>query len=404
MKAGCFLVTLIFCFEVISAQSHIQGRVVLAETGAPVPGSSIFINNTSKGTVAGADGRFRLEDVPAGKHELIISAVGYETVVYPFTDKQLPLQLKVEMLLKVKELENVTVEPYTEEGWDKWGNTFWENFIGHTENAARCRIRNKESIRFRYFRKSNRLIAFSDEALQIENKALGYTISYQLEDFEINFNDKSSFFMGYSLYNEDRKERNSWQRKRDKAYYGSLMHFMRSLYANNLAEQGFEVRRLQKIPNLEKQRVRKLYLFSQPVRPQEGIVVIGPSKAQSPDSSAYYQRILRQPDELDQYGYHLLTADSLIAKEEDGFKLLYFPDYLLVTYKKEMEDPAYLRWQSLGRGPAFQQSTLFLREQEPVWVERNGNYYNPRDMYFYGYWSWSDKIGDSLPLDYEPER
>ncbi len=387
------------------AQQSIKGRVVNATTGAPVPGSSVFITNTSKGTVSDANGQFELTAVPAGKHELIISSIGYETVVYPFTEAQLPLQLRVELQIKVKELQNVTVEPYVEEGWDKWGKTFTDNFIGFTDNATRCRIKNEKAIRFRYFKKSNRLVAFADEPLRIENRALGYTITYQLEDFEVNFKEKSTVYLGYSLYEESGRDRKSLQKKRNEAYHGSMMHFIRSLYSNSLAENNFEVRRMVKVPNTEKERVKTIY---KPVRTTNmmggGVTIITQSEQEGihPDSVRYYQSVLRQPDETDVYGNHLLNADSLLLKEDKGHKLFYFTDYLVVTYKGELEKEAYLRSQMQNRNPSFQRSLLFLPGLNPVWIERNGNYFNPKDMYFLGYWSWSDKMGDSLPLDYVP--
>src|SRR5258706_13083281 len=124
------------------AQPTIKGRVVTAGNGVPVPGSSVFISNTSKGTTADKNGYFELNDIPSGKHELIISSIGYETNVFSFSSEQLPLQVKVEFQLKVKELQNVIVEPFVEEGWDKWGKTFLDNFIGNTPNADRCTIKN----------------------------------------------------------------------------------------------------------------------------------------------------------------------------------------------------------------------------------------------------------------------
>jgi len=184
----------------VNAQRSIRGRVVNAATGAAVPGSSVFITNTSRGTVSDNNGQFVLTDVPPGKHELIISSVGYETNVFSFNDAQLPLQLKVELAIKVKELENVNVEPSVEEGWDKWGRVFLDHFIGTTARATQCRIKNEKAIRFRYYKKSRRLTAYCDEPVLIENKALGYSISYQLESFEINYTDKTMFFVGYSLF------------------------------------------------------------------------------------------------------------------------------------------------------------------------------------------------------------
>ncbi len=394
---------LVFAVLSISAgaQRTIRGRVINETNGAAVPGTSVFLSNTSKGTVSDGAGKFELTDVPPGKHELVISSIGFETVVYPFSESQLPLQLRVELKIKVRELENVTVEPFVEEGWDKWGRTFMENFIGYTENAARCRIKNEKAIKFRYFKKSNRLIAYSDEPLQIENKGLGYHITYQLEDFEINFSARTSVFMGYSLYEEMGKDKRSWQRKRNEAYYGSMMHFMRCLYSDSLKNSGFELRRLSRIPNLEKERVKKVYQVRRTTKMVGGKFTISESNADYPaDSVTYYEGILRQPDFTEIYGKDLLSADSVLVKQDGTHKLFYFTEYLHVTYKNELEEEAYVKAQLQYRKRTFQRSSLYLPELKPLWIEKNGNYYNPKDMYFIGYWSWSDKIADSLPLDY----
>lgn len=406
LKVPAILFLVLFSSSSI-AQRTIKGRVINETTGAAIPGSSVFITNTSKGTVSDASGQFILNDVPAGKHELVISSIGYETAVHPFSDAQLPLQLKVLLKIKVKELENVIVEPFVEEGWNKWGKTFTDNFIGFTDNASRCKIKNEKTIRFRYFKKSGRLIAFADEPIMIENKALGYTINYQLEDFEVNFKEKTAIYMGYSLYEESSKDKRSWQRKREAAYNGSMMHFMRSLFVDSLNENGFEMRRMVKLPNTEKERVKAIYKPVQTMSFGTGITVTTQtgSGGVHPDSATYYRNVLRQPDFIEQYGKDILTTDSVIVKQEGSHKLLYFTDHLYIVYKNELEAEGYLRSQmQANRKPTYQRSFLFLPELNPVWIEANGNYYNPRDMYSIGYWGWSDKLGDSLPLDYVPEK
>lgn len=295
------------------SQRTIKGRVVNQTTGAPVPGSSVFIANTSKGTVSNSAGTFELSDIPPGKHELVISSIGYETNVFSFHDGQLPLQLKIELSIKIKELENVTVEPSVEEGWDKWGSVFIDNFVGKTANARQCRIKNEKAIRFRYYKKSKRLIAYCDEPVLLENKALGYTNNYQLEDFEMNFDEKTIFFLGYSFFEpittggKGRQEK--WEKKREEAYYGSIIHFMRSVYADRLLEEGFEVRRMTSILNYEKQRVEGLYSTSSVVKPGALDMTIGTAIKKEPisfprDSINYYESILRQPDHLERYGSH----------------------------------------------------------------------------------------------------
>src|SRR5215510_13692606 len=96
-KMPAIFLPLLLIAQLVFSQPTLKGRVVAATTGAPVAGSSVFITNTSKGTSSDKDGYFELTDIPAGKHELIISNVGYETNVFSFSTEQLPLQLRVEL-------------------------------------------------------------------------------------------------------------------------------------------------------------------------------------------------------------------------------------------------------------------------------------------------------------------
>lgn len=88
MRVPAILLLLLWGFTG-NAQRTIKGRVVNEATGAAIPGSSVFISNTSKGTVTNSEGKFELNDVPAGKHDLVISCIGYETNVYSFSEQQI---------------------------------------------------------------------------------------------------------------------------------------------------------------------------------------------------------------------------------------------------------------------------------------------------------------------------
>lgn len=409
-KIPAFLFFILACAGSFS-QPTIKGKVINVANNTPVAGSSVFISNTSKGTTTDKNGYFELNDVPAGKHDLVISCIGYETNVFSFASEKLPLSLKIEMAVRVKELQNVTVEPFVEEGWDKWGRLFTERFIGRTPNAAQCKIKNTDAIRFRFFRKSNRLVAYSDEQLILENKALGYRIIYQMESFEVDFKTTMTFFSGYPLFEEMERNRKKWIRNRDEAYYGSIQHFMHSLYRDSLKQQGFEVRRMVRIPNTEKERVKKLYRELHQNRVQTGMagVVITQNAKQDPpavekDSMDYYQRILQQKDYTEIYGKELLTADSLIVSTEGDYKIVFFNDYLYVTYKNEMEDPEYLHSTGEQRSRFFQRSYLRLPNGNPVAVDRNGGYFPPQEMFSSAYWGWSEKMADCVPIDYVPSK
>jgi hypothetical protein len=396
IKMPAILFILLLTFLSVSSQRTIKGNVVNHSNGEPLVGSSVFISNTSKGTVSDKLGYFELNDIPMGKHDLVVSSIGYETNAFSFSTEQLPLQLKIEMEVKVRELPNVTVEPSVEEGWDKWGKLFTDNFIGSTPNALQCKIKNQDAIHFRYYKKSNRLTAWSDEPVILENKALGYKINYQLEDFEVNFKSGSTAFAGYPFFEEMSKNRKKWHRNRDKSYYGSMIHFMRSIYQDSLSKEGFEVRRMVKVPNLEKERVKKIY---NPVR-----IGTGSAKPDTllKDSIEYYQRIMRQKDEIDVYGKTLLTADSLVVKAEGRIKVIYFTDYLYVTYKKEIEDKAYLAFHLESRSPTFQRSYIWLPGLKAITIDANGSYYPPQEIFSMAYWGWDEKIANMLPIDYKP--
>lgn len=75
MKAVITTVFLaIFTLPMISAgQLHLQGAILDAETKEALPFASIYISNTSKGTNSDENGIFILENLPKGKHEILIS-------------------------------------------------------------------------------------------------------------------------------------------------------------------------------------------------------------------------------------------------------------------------------------------------------------------------------------------
>lgn len=410
IKTPFFTVCLLLVASTVLAQRTIKGRVVNAATGEPLAGSSVFISNTSIGTVTDNSGFFILDHVPAGRNDLIVSSIGYETNVYSFSAEQLPLQLRVEMQVKVRELQNVIVEPWVEEGWDRWGKMFMESFIGLTTNARSCRIKNEKAIRFRYYRKSNRVTAYADEPLIIENKALGYTIRYQLEDFEMNFKDHALAFSGYPFFEEIDKDRRGLQRRwkaaRDKAYYGSMMHFMRCLYVDSLQQNGYEVRRMVRIPNLEKERVKQAYRVAIRTGSEtNGSGTIAWTNRIPGDSMSYYEKVMRQDDYTEVYGKSLLTADSVIIRTEGQYKILYFTDYLYITYKNEKEEQEYLAYhRELNRKPFHQRSYVWLVHGEPVTIDVNGGYFPPQELFSMAYWGWSEKIADLLPQNYIPEK
>ena len=399
MKPLFFFFSL-FLFLDATSQKILKGVVLDSEKGKPVASASIFLSNTSIGTRADEQGKFSLS-IPNGKFDLIISSVGYETYSETITASQLPEFKTITLKVKADLMETVIIEPFEKDGWDKWGKFFLENFIGTSAEAKECTIKNSDVIRFRNSKKTNTLSAFADEPLIIENKALGYIIHYQLETFTYNFKSSYLIYTGYPFFEPmdgSAIRKKKWEKRRREAYLGSMMHFMRSVYRNTIAGEGFEVRALQKIPNKEKKRVKDVYATNmKTTRREDGTVVVSEINK---DSSDYYSNILRQEDYRDVIGKNLLTGDSIAYQVNQTTAGMAFENYLLIIYKHKLAPIEYR--QQFPKNSTAMMSQIVLVNQQPVEIEANGLYYNPVDLMSLGYWSWSEKIAMMLPFDYNP--
>lgn len=80
MKHYLFVLFLISIFSInpLSA-SNIQGKVTDAKTGEELPGATIVIKQTSKGTSSGLDGSFLLRNIQEGTYTLTCSYISYNS-------------------------------------------------------------------------------------------------------------------------------------------------------------------------------------------------------------------------------------------------------------------------------------------------------------------------------------
>ncbi|MEF8796645.1 MAG: TonB-dependent receptor [Salinivenus sp.] len=80
----CTLTTFALFFFVLAVGAHaqstgiVEGRVVDASNGAPLPGANVVVEGTSIGASANQNGRYRLTNVPSGSQTLTVSFVSYE--------------------------------------------------------------------------------------------------------------------------------------------------------------------------------------------------------------------------------------------------------------------------------------------------------------------------------------
>ncbi|MBI3883811.1 MAG: hypothetical protein HY305_06280, partial [Sphingobacteriales bacterium] len=267
----------------------------------------------------------------------------------------------IETKPKEKELEEVAIVSTSEvkNGWEKYGGFFEENFIGKTKLGRNCTIQNYQVLKFYYSKKKNRLKIRAAEPLEIVNNALGYKIKYTLDSFIHEYATQVSVYSGYPLFEEMQPaiagQKEMWQANRVEAYNGSMLHFMKSVYAKTLKENDFEIQYLIKTDSGE---------------------------AAFPLKNFYS-------------GINYNKDDSTQTVEFTPNR----PD-LAILYKKEKPSENYLI-QSGDANKAFQLSILNIAPQKSIVIEQNGYYYDQNDLTINGYWTW-EKVGDMLPYDFKP--
>jgi hypothetical protein len=379
-----------------NTQKLLKGTIT-DEKNAPIPKASVFLNNTSIGTTADENGNFSLS-IPQGKFELIVSSIGFITHNQSITTMEVADFLTIQLKVRAPELQTIVIEPYEKDGWQKWGRWFIEHFLGTSEYGKESKIKNPDVLRFRNSRQNGELTVTALEPLVIENKGLGYRITYQLETFRYDFTRRYILYAGYpffeNLEGSDRKKR-AWEKARDDVYHGSMLQFMRSVYRNKIREEGFEVRRLKKPVNAEKQRVKSVYKTS--IKANERGQMISTINR---DSSDYYNQVLTQNDYHSIIGRDILVGDSIAYAADSTTASLFFEDYLLVTYTKKTVPYEYKTF--YPKSDDAIRSEITLINNRPVEIQANGSYYNPEDLLSSGYWGWWEKLGTMLPFDFKP--
>ncbi len=388
-------------------QSILSGKVLDASTKQPIANVSIFLSHTTIGTVSNEKGEFVINHVPSGKFELIATSLNYENYITTIESATATGILTIQMNPSSNTLQEVIVEPYDDDGWKKWGSYFKTHFIGNFSLVRNCKLLNTEVVKFRFNKNKNLLRVFAHENLVFENKSLGYIIKYVLERFEIDFNNNTFKYIGYPLFEnmvpKNAEQQRKWDTARAIVYRGSLRHFMRSLFSNQLAKDGFEVRVVQKITKEEKERVKEIIRVFDEME-EAGLK---PRLRVQPDSLNYYNKIrLLADSELMVIMPKPLSRDSLVvytrgAVEKSTSVLFWFQGLLRVTYLHKQLPYDYAATLQKTSDNNFI-TTDILVSDNGVTIYKNGNYFNGENLLTDGYWSWSEKLSTMLPSDYWP--
>ncbi len=227
------------------AQFKITGKVLDSADKRSVPGATVFLANASVGTATAVDGTFTLDNVHSGQYDLVVTMVGYTTyrkTILVNENINLP-----DIILSSKSIALNEVKVRPDPNWARNYEAFRVEFLGSSDYTAKCKILNPELLDIHFDTDSNKLIASSSDFIVIENKAMGYRVKYLLSEFTKDYKHGYMYFAGTAFF-EDMPGKNSqkktWAKNRQKVYTGSSMHFLRSIIAAHLPENGFKVLRL----------------------------------------------------------------------------------------------------------------------------------------------------------------
>ncbi len=379
-----------------NAQINIYGRIIDNETQKPLEGISVFLSHTTNGTVTNANGDFQLEHLKPGKYELVATSLNYEDNIVTIQVGQINERLTIRLNPTANLLKEVIVESYDENGWDRWGDSFKSYFIGTPLLAKNCEFKNPEVLKFKFGANSNKLRAFTNEKLIFENTELGYKIIYLLSKFEIDFNNNTFLFKGYPLFEELKstkpKQLAEWNKARNETYKGSLRHFIRSLYFNQISRDGFEIRKVKIVSRDEEYRIKELLKQSH--------------NKEDKDSLDYYLKVRNLSfDENKVTLNSVLSRDSIISISSDSnARMLYFADFLQVSYLHKKIPNEFAKTLPVYRANENTKTDIYLRTNSPIFIYPNGNYYNGLELLTDGFWAWSEKVSTMLPSDYIPSK
>ncbi len=237
-----FTIFLLFISLDVTAQ-FVEGQILIYGTDKPLANASIYYDGMYKGGISDEHGIFKLVSAGTTKVPIIISAVGYHsTSIADYTSEEF---LKIYLQPKTYALDAVVV---TFDGMSREEKEaiFKSEFIGLSNNSSQCEILNLDDINLVYNRKRGTVEAFADDPIILHNKALGFKITYYLEQFKYSAGE--IFFAGNYYFEPDTtltgRDLVRVERKRREAYLGSRMHFIRSLYNDQLRQEGFMIMNL----------------------------------------------------------------------------------------------------------------------------------------------------------------
>ena len=264
---------LLFTAIQLFAQTKLTGSVTDAASGEPIPYATVYLDGTSVGDVTAEDGSFAINVYTARRPlTVVVSHLNYLNLTFPASDLSQPFAVKMKAVANA--LTSIEVEDVNQR--EKNLREFRRRLVGSDEWGAKAKIRNESVLVFSRDRKPQdadnksgvaievvkkgqrqsvsqrstpgralNLKATTKGPLEIELPAVGYLLRMDLVEFVADYSNghmrylKTDYFT--PLENLTPKEEKRIAKNRVRAYFGSQMHFLRSLIRDSLNTNGYAI-------------------------------------------------------------------------------------------------------------------------------------------------------------------
>lgn len=229
----------------------IKGNVIDANTEKPVAGAKVFISGTTLMETTDDLGNFTIK-VPTTPGVLVIHSKLHELKTASYSNKNKLLKIK----LATKKTTHYKLQTVNNKKRSKNLRFFYSHFISDQNKGIEIL---NDSVLF-FIRNNKEFTVFSKAPLIIRNKHLGYLIHTNINRFYIRkvafpqgpattLNDKSGMAITsmeeYSYYEKleesNKKKAALYSLNRRQKYFGSRLHFLKSLYEGNTEKAGYQM-------------------------------------------------------------------------------------------------------------------------------------------------------------------
>jgi hypothetical protein len=368
-RYSCCLL-LLCCSLKAYTQINIFGRVITDSGSIPVAGASVYFNNTTCSTTTNKKGEFEIAIPFFLNTALVISSPDFELLVYNPAVEQIT-GVKFVFKLMRKNTTAPAKAQLSKAVKKRWFGIFLEGTLGPSEEASKCIISNPAVIYFINGDAPNSFSVLADSPVVFINTMLGYKITVDLEVFTFDAAAWQNNFVGYARYEALPGDQNKFIKNRRHCFYGSSMHFYRSLIANQLAQQGFGTFLIKTADDTTNAKLE----LSSLLKLDYGITYAVP-----------------------------ITAQQILYIDSTNNFSIRISNPLLVQYTGDPVAKNFLYKKSLTEGLLDKgvESVITLKSTIAVGINSAGVPGNTVDLLYEGYWRY-ERIANTLPYDYRPE-